>query len=100
LREGFELLYASDVFGARELHVHVDSGGGSASGSTPGPELEQLRVDVGELHVQVLELETARREAAAALLGFQERQDRIYRLLVREGALPRGREARLRYGTE
>lgn len=90
-------MYAYDVFGARELHVHVDSGGGAGSGSTPAPELEQLRVDVGKLHVQVLELETARREAAFALLGFQERQDRVYRLLEREGVLPRGREARVRY---
>jgi hypothetical protein len=78
------------VFGARELHVHVDSGGGG--GSAPGPDLAQLLVDVAELHHQVDGLETARREDAAALLGFQERQERIYRLLTREGLLPRGRE--------
>jgi hypothetical protein len=33
-------------------------------------------------------------EHAAALQGLQERQEAIYRLLIRENLLPRGREAR------
>jgi hypothetical protein len=76
------------VFGAREVHFHVENG---AVAAVAAPELEQLRADVVQLRDLVAGLTRSQGDADAALLGVQERQDRIYRLLERESLLPRGR---------
>jgi hypothetical protein len=81
-------MYASDVFGAREVHFHVENGAVAAAAA---PGLEQLRVDVDELRDLVAGLTRSQGDADAALLGLEERQGRIYRLLERESLLPRGR---------
>lgn len=81
-------MYASDVFGAREVHFHVENGAVAAAAT---PELGQLRADVVQLRDLVAGLTRSQGDTGAALLGLQERQERIYRLLERESLLPRGR---------
>jgi preprotein translocase subunit SecD len=80
------------MFGARQITLEVR---GLAVGGAGGEQLvDQLRDQVAALEVALAGVRRAGEEHAAALQGVQERQEAIYRLLVRENLLPRGREGR------
>ncbi len=85
----FGVSCAIAVFGARQITLDVRGLGLAGAGGEQA--VDQLRDQVAALEGALAAARRVDEEHAAALQGLQERQEAIYRLLVREGLLPRGR---------